>query len=142
MQFSWVSLQLTFLSREMSEHMCQKRIKTLQGDHPGPQVLLLDRLQGHLACWLKSLLPTKIVALTSKRSLYVAYDRLRDLINICILEISVENRERKKYRQLTLIDGSHTLFPDFLFTSGPFFVPGSVFLGQISCSQNDEQLRR
>jgi len=28
--------------------MRQEHIKTLQGDHPGPQVLPLDRLQGHL----------------------------------------------------------------------------------------------
>jgi hypothetical protein len=53
-------------------------------------VLPLDRLQGHLVGSLKLLLEknqrekhTKIVALTSKRRLYVANKRVGDLINVC-----------------------------------------------------------
>ena len=65
--------------------------KALQGDHPRLRVQLLDRLQGHLGGVvsndfyerIKRLGHTEIVTLTSKRSLYVVYNRLGDLINIC-----------------------------------------------------------
>jgi len=43
-----------------------------------------------------------------------------------------ESASGARDKESGLIDGSHTLFPDFLSTPRPFFVPGSVFLEKIS----------
>ena len=111
--------------------------------HPWPQVLLLDRLWGHLGVLvsddfygrIKRKGHTRILTSNLKGRLYVVNNRLCDLINICIfMVLRLWGKTKNKCRKLTPVDSSHSLSPtfspDLLFTPWPFVFPWRVFSGR------------
>ena len=104
---------------------------------------LLDKLRGHLGGVvsndfyerIKRLGHTEIVTLTSKRSLYVVYNRLGDLINNCSVASAIvrELEDEKTNVVNSPLSIVHTPSQDLLFIPWPFVFSRRIFLGKISC---------